>query len=50
MIFYCIGSNLQLCFMNEQSSDTELPINNCDISAEDEKLKSAVCTIFDFQS
>ncbi|XP_003247450.1 schwannomin-interacting protein 1 isoform X2 [Acyrthosiphon pisum] len=35
------SSNLQLCFMNEQSSDTELPINNCDISAEDEKLKSA---------
>lgn len=29
--------------MNEQSSDTELPINDCDISAEDEKLKSAVC-------
>uniref|UniRef100_A0A2S2QDM2 Schwannomin-interacting protein 1 n=1 Tax=Sipha flava TaxID=143950 RepID=A0A2S2QDM2_9HEMI len=35
------GSNLQLCFMNEQSSDTELPINDCDISAEDEKLKSS---------
>lgn len=28
--------------MNEQSSDTELPINECDISAEDGKMKSAV--------
>lgn len=42
------GSNLQLCFMNEQSSDTELSINNCDISVEDEKIKSAVCIIIDY--
>lgn len=34
--------------MNEQSSDTELPINDCDISAEDEKLKSAVSIIFGY--
>lgn len=48
LIFDFTGSNLQLCFMNEQSSDTELPINNCDISVEDEKIKSAVCIIIDY--
>lgn len=33
------GSNLQLCFMNEQSSDTELPLNDCDISVENGKAE-----------
>lgn len=33
-----VGSNLQLCFMNEQSSDTELPLNDCDISVENQKV------------
>lgn len=41
-MFNITGSNLQLCFMNEQSSDTELPTNECNISAEDGKMKSAV--------
>lgn len=34
--------------MNEQTSDTELPINDCGISAEDDKLKSAVCILVDY--